>query len=44
MLAVLVAISVLYSVLVCLVPETGWYASVYDWAYQGLIEGFEFWT
>ena len=28
-LLVLVAVSVLYSVLVCFVPETGWYSDVY---------------
>ena len=43
-LALLGAVSVAYMVLLCLVPETGWYASVYDWAYQSIIESFEFWT
>ena len=36
-LLVLVAVSVLYSVLVCFVPETGWYSDVYPWAYQDVI-------
>ena len=43
-LLVLVAISVLYVALLCFVPETGWYSDVYDWAYQDVIETFEFWT
>lgn len=43
-LLVLVAISVLYSALVCFVPETGWYSDIYPWAYQNLIEAFQFWT
>lgn len=43
-LLVLVAVSVLYSVLVCFVPETGWYSDVYPWAYQNVIETAQFWT
>ena len=43
-LLVLVAISVLYSTLLCFVPETGWYSDIYPWAYQDLIETFQFWT
>ena len=43
-LAVLVAFSVLYVALLCFVPETGWYSDVYDWAFQDVIETFEFWT
>lgn len=43
-LLVLVAISVLYSALVCFAPETGWYSDIYPWAYQNLIETFQFWT
>lgn len=39
-----VAISVTYSVLLCAVPETGWYSDIYPWAYQGLVETFQFWT
>ena len=39
-----VAVSVLYSTLLCFVPETGWYSDVYGWAYQDLIETFQFWT
>ena len=43
-IAVLVACSLAYVVLLCFVPETGWYSDVYDWAYQDVIEAFEFWT
>ena len=43
-LSVLVAFSLVYIVLLCFVPETGWYSDVYSWAYQGIVEGFEFWT
>ena len=43
-LSALVALSVLYSVLVCFVPETGWYSDVYDWAYIGIVEAVQFWT
>ncbi len=43
-LLVLVAVSVLYSALVCFVPETGWYSDVYPWAYQDVIETAQFWT
>lgn len=39
-----VTLSVLYSVLVCFVPETGWYSDVYAWAYQNIIETVQFWT
>jgi hypothetical protein len=41
---VLVAFSLVYIVLLCFVPETGWYSNVYDWAYQSIVEAFEFWT
>lgn len=43
-LLVLVALSVLYSSLLCFVPEIGWYSDVYDWAYQDVIEAALFWT
>lgn len=43
-LMVLVALGVLYSTLLCLVPETGWYSDIYPWAYQNIVESFEFWT
>ena len=43
-LVVLVALSLLYSALVCFVPETGWYSDIYPWAYQDVIETFQFWT
>lgn len=43
-LPVLVAVGVVYSVLLCLVAETGWWSEAYPWAYQGLLEVFQFWT
>ena len=43
-LLVLVAVSVLYSALLCFVPETGWYSDVYPWAYRDIIETAQFWT
>lgn len=43
-LLALAALSVLYSVLVCFVPETGWYSDVYPWAYQEVFEAAQFWT
>ena len=43
-LLVLVAVSVLYSALLCFVPETGWYSDVYPWAYRDIIETVQFWT
>lgn len=43
-LLVLVALSVLYSLLLCFVPETGWYSDIYAWAYQNIIETVQFWT
>ncbi len=43
-LMVVVAASVAYSVLLCFVPETGWYSDVYPWAYQNIIETAQFWT
>ncbi|MCI8469070.1 MAG: cytochrome C oxidase Cbb3 [Eggerthellaceae bacterium] len=43
-LIVLVALSVLYSGLLCFVPETGWYSDIYPWAYQDVIEMVQFWT
>ncbi len=43
-MAILVAVSVFYSLMLCFVPETGWYSDVYSWAYQGIIEMVEFWT
>jgi hypothetical protein len=41
---VLVTISVAYSVLLCFAPETGWYSSIYSWAYQDILETIQFWT
>ncbi len=43
-LIVAVTVSVLYSVLVCFVPETGWFSDVYDWAYQNIIVSVQFWN
>ena len=43
-MAVLVFVSVFYSLMLCFVPETGWYSDVYSWAYQGILEMVEFWT
>ncbi|MGI6535597.1 MAG: cytochrome C oxidase Cbb3 [Eggerthellaceae bacterium] len=43
-LIALVTLSVLYSVLLCLVAEVGWISDVYPWAYQNLLEMFEFWS
>ena len=43
-LIVLVALSVIYSTLLCLTAETGWYSDVYPWAYHDLLELFLFWT
>ncbi len=43
-LIVLVALSVLYSGLLCFVPETGWYSDIYPWAFQDVIEMVQFWT
>ncbi|MGI6105844.1 MAG: cytochrome C oxidase Cbb3 [Raoultibacter sp.] len=43
-LIALVSISVLYSLLLCFVPETGWYSDVYPWAYQNIIETVQFWN
>ena len=42
-LLVLVGVSVAYSALLCLAPETGWYSDVYPWAYQGLLDAVVFW-
>ena len=43
-LGVLVFVSVLYCVLVCFAPETGWYSDIYAWAYQDILETIQFWT
>ncbi len=43
-LLVLVSLGLIYSALLCVVPETGWYSNVYPWAYQSLLETFLFWT
>ena len=43
-LLALVALSVLYSVLVCFAPETGWLSDAYPWVYQDIVETVQFWT
>lgn len=43
-LLVVVTVSVLYSVLVCFIPETGWISDAYPWAYQDIVEMVQFWT
>ena len=42
-LLALVGFSVLYSTLLCLTPETGWYSDAYPWAWQNLVDEFLFW-
>lgn len=42
-LLVLVAAGVLYAVLLCFVPETGWYSDIYNWAYQDILRTIQFW-
>ena len=41
---VLVFVGVVYSVLLCFVAESGWWSDAYPWAYQSLLETFQFWT
>ena len=43
-LPVAVAVGVAYTVLLCITAETGWVSDAYPWAYQGLLETFQFWT
>lgn len=43
-LIALVLLGLVYSVLLCFVPETGWYSDVYPWAYQDVLETIRFWT
>ncbi|MCH4185155.1 MAG: cytochrome C oxidase Cbb3 [Eggerthellaceae bacterium] len=43
-LAGLIGIGLLYSILLCIVPETSWYSDTYSWAYQGILRLFQFWT
>lgn len=38
-----VSISIIYSFLLCFVPETGWYSDIYPWAYETLIDNVLFW-
>lgn len=37
-------LSVLYSILLCFVPETGWYSDTYPFWYSSLVSLFQFWT
>ena len=39
-----VTVSVLYSILLCFVPESGWYSDVYAWSYEGFKHAVLFWT
>lgn len=39
-----VTVSVLYSILLCFVPETGWYSDVYAWCYESFKHAVLFWT
>jgi hypothetical protein len=43
-LPALVCLSLIYSFLLCLVAETGWYSDAYPWAYQSILHLFQFWT
>lgn len=43
-LTVLVAISLVYSLLICFVPETGWFSEAYPWAYHNIVEMVQFWS
>ena len=43
-LTLAVGVSVLYSVLICFVPETGWVSDIYPWAYHDIVEMVQFWT
>lgn len=43
-LPLVVAVGVTYSCLLCLVDEAGWWSQAYPWAYQALLEMFQFWT
>ena len=43
-LVVLVGVSLLYSFLLCLVPETGFVSDAYPSAYEGFMQTFRFWT
>lgn len=43
-LTVLVGFSVLYSGLMCFIPESGWVSDAYSWAYHDIVEMVQFWT
>lgn len=38
-----VSISIIYSILLMFVPETGWYSDIYPWAYETLRDTVLFW-
>lgn len=44
LLIALVTLCVLYSTLICFVPEVGWYSDIYPWAYRDVLETVQFWT
>lgn len=43
-LPVAVFVGLAYMVLLCLTAESGWWSQAYPWAYQSLLETFQFWT
>lgn len=43
-LIALVGMSLLYTVMLCIAPLTNWISDVYPWAYQDMLEMFEFWS
>jgi hypothetical protein len=43
-LLTLVGLSLLYTVMLCIAPLTNWISDVYPWAYQDMLEMFEFWS
>lgn len=43
-LLTLVTLTVIYSALICFIPETGWWSDAYPWAYQNIVESVQFWT
>ncbi|MCD8316863.1 MAG: cytochrome C oxidase Cbb3, partial [Eggerthellaceae bacterium] len=43
-LIALVGVSLIYSAFLCFIPETGWVSDIYPWAYQDLVDMFQFWA
>ena len=39
-----VFVGLAYVALLCLAAESGWWSDAYPWAYQALLETFQFWT